>query len=93
MALEQVENPPEHADSAPPDEIRQESRRVLVLFTWIIGLALVVPLLALVFEGFRIKHFELFAIGGILIVILGVGFLLLLWKMISSRTTRNPYLR
>ena len=89
MPLDQVENPPEHAHSAPPGEIRQEPRRVLILFTWIIALALVVPLLALVFEGVRIKHFELFAIGSALIVFLGIGFLLLLWKMISSRTMRR----
>jgi hypothetical protein len=93
MALEQVENPPERAASAPQGEIRQEPRPALLLFTWIIGLALLVPLLALVWQGFRMKHFELSAIGGILILILGIGFLIVLWKMISSRTAPKHPLR
>jgi hypothetical protein len=93
MALNQVENPPEHANTAPPGEIRQEPRPVLALFTWIIGLALIIPIVALVYEGFGMKHFDLSIIGGILILILGTAFLLLLWRMISSRKAQNPHLR
>jgi hypothetical protein len=85
MAIDQVENPPEHAHSAPPGEIRQEPRSVLAMFTWIVGLALIIPILALVVEGVGMKHLVLSTIGGSLIVILGTAFLILLWKMISSR--------
>ncbi len=93
MAINQVENPPEHAHSAPAGEIRQEPRPMLVRFTWIIGLALLVPILALIIEGIRTNHFNLVAIGGILILILGIVFLLLLWRMITSRKVQKRRLR
>jgi hypothetical protein len=52
MALDQIENPPEHADVAPAGEIRTEPRPVLILFTAVIVLSLILPLVVLIAVGF-----------------------------------------
>lgn len=86
MALDQVENPPEHADVAPAGEIRNEPRRVLRLFTLMIVIALILPVVGLVAVGFEARRIELSAIGLGMIAIFGIAFSIILWKIISSRT-------
>jgi len=86
MALDQVENPPEHADVAPAGEIRNEPRRVLRLFTFVIVIALILPVVGLVAVGITAGRMELSAIGLGMIAVLGISFSITLWKIISSRT-------
>ena len=89
MALDQVENPPEHADSAPAGEVRIEPRPVLRLFTIVIVVSLILPLVGLIAVGLTMKRLELSAVGLALVVLLGSVFSIVLWKIISSRTNRH----
>jgi hypothetical protein len=89
MALDQVENPPEHADVAPAGEIRNEPRPVLGLFTVVIVAFLILPLIGLIAVGFTTKRPEFSAIGIALLALFGSAFSIALWKIISSRTNRR----
>jgi|SRR6516165_8726316 hypothetical protein len=88
MAFDQVENPPNHADTAPPGEIRTEPPPVLRRFTLGIVTALLLPSVAFFLEGYRSHRTELIEIGFAFLVLLGGFFAVLLWKIISSRTNR-----
>jgi hypothetical protein len=88
MAKDQLENPPEHADVAPAGEIRIEQRPVLRWFTLAIVIALMLPLIGFLASGVATNRMEFWYLGVGMIVILGIAFAIMLWKIISSRT--NP---
>ena len=70
-------------------EIRTEPRPVLILFTAVIVLSLILPLVGLIAVRFAKRRPEFSAIGVVLIVFLGGAFSVVLWKIISSRTNRR----
>jgi uncharacterized membrane protein YqjE len=86
MALDQIENPPEHAHSAPAGEIRNERRPVLRWFTFIVTVALLLPFAALVAIGVKTGRREYSAIGLGMVLILGLASSIVLWTIISSRS-------
>jgi hypothetical protein len=85
MVLDQLENPREHADTAPAGEIRDEPRPVLMRFTLIVVVALLLPLSAFVFEGLYYGRKELAEVGTLFVVVFGALFAVVLWKIIASR--------
>jgi hypothetical protein len=85
MVLDQLENPREHADTAPAGEIRDEPRPVLMTFTLIVVVALLLPLSAFVFEGLYYGRKELAEVGTLFVVVFGTLFAVVLWKIIASR--------
>ena len=89
MTLDQVENPPEHSDVAPAGEVRNEPRPLLRLFTVVIVIALVLPLVSLFAMGFATRRPEFSAIGLGMIALFGSAFSIALWEIISSRTNRR----
>jgi hypothetical protein len=87
--IRSVENPPEHSDVAPAGEVRNEPRPLLRLFTVVIVIALVLPLVSLVAMGFATRRPEFSAIGLGMIALFGSAFSIALWEIISSRTNRR----
>jgi hypothetical protein len=59
---------------------------VLRLFTFVIVIALILPVVGLVAVGITAGRMELSAIGLGMIAVLGISFSITLWKIISSRT-------
>jgi hypothetical protein len=85
MVLDQLENPLNHADTAPAGEIRDEPRSVLKRFTLIVVISLLLPLTVFVVEGLYYNRTELAEVGIIVVVVFGILSAAVLWKIIASR--------
>jgi hypothetical protein len=85
MARDQIENPPQHVETAPPGEIRPESSATLRYFSFGIAVAFVLPALALVIVGFGWGRVRVGLVGIALIVVLGTSYYLILWRIMKSR--------
>ena len=85
MARHQIENPPEHHDSAPQGEIRQEPTSTLRNFSLFIAAAFALPALGMVISGFAFGRKWLGITGVLLLVGLGLLYFLILFQIMRSR--------
>ena len=89
MPRYQIENPPEHQETAPQGEIRQEPRSTLRRFSVFIAAAFVLPALGMVIGGFDMGRKWVGIAGIVLLVSLGVLYFVILYHIMKSRKI-NP---
>lgn len=85
MALHQIENPPEHQETAPQGEIRQEPLSTLRNFSLFIAAAFALPAIGMVIAGFELGREWLGVTGIILLVGLGILYFVILFQIMKSR--------
>jgi uncharacterized membrane protein len=97
MALHQIENPPEHQETAPQGEIRQEPMSTLRRFSLFIAAAFSLPALGMVIAGFELGRKWLAVTGLILLVGWGIVYFVILYQIMKSRkvdpSERSPHER
>lgn len=95
MARHQIENPPEHNDTAPQGEIRQEPASTLRNFSLFIAAAFALPALGMVIGGFGMGRQWVGIAGVLLLVGFGVFYFLILFQIMRSRkidpSERSPH--
>ena len=95
MARHQIENPPEHNDTAPQGEIRQEPASTLRNFSMFIAVAFALPALGMVISGFALRREWLGIAGVLLLVGFGVVYFVILFQIMKSRkidpSERSPH--
>lgn len=85
MRTDQLENPPEHSQSAPQGEIREQPVKTLQTFTIAIALAFALPAIVLVGLGVDLGRNGILYAGIVLFIGLLVFCSVSLWKIIASR--------
>lgn len=85
MALHQIENPPEHRDTAPEGEIRQEPIETLLGFTSFIATAFALPAMGMAIAGFESDRESAGIIGLVLLLAMGVVNFVILFQIMKSR--------
>jgi hypothetical protein len=85
MARYQIENPPEHQDTAPQGEIRQEPMSTLRKFSIFIAAAFALPAAGMVAVGFEMGRPRLGVTGLVLLVGLGLMYFVILFQIMKSR--------
>jgi len=85
MARNQIENPPEHEETAPQGEIRQEPMSTLRRFSIFIAAAFALPAVGMVAAGFEMGRTRLGVAGLVLLVGLGLVYFVILFQIMKSR--------
>jgi hypothetical protein len=87
MQNDHLENPPEHAGSAPQAEIREQPAGVLGMFTVVIAIAIALPAIVFVALGVEMGRRGILYAGILLFIGLLIFCSVALWKIIASRPT------